>query len=94
MHRTPRQAPYGASPGVPGSDGGGGKLIRVGALLAIVVGCKFGSMAVFCEMEEFTRCDGSPDKGSSPSSPVHGANRRHWPQNMQVRPGKIVALGG
>ena len=28
--------PYGASPGVPGSDGGGGRLIRVGALVVIV----------------------------------------------------------
>jgi hypothetical protein len=28
--------PYGASPGVSRSDGGGGRLIRVGALVAIV----------------------------------------------------------
>jgi hypothetical protein len=31
-----RGLPYGASPGVPGSDGGGGRLISVGALLVIV----------------------------------------------------------
>jgi hypothetical protein len=29
--------PYGASPGVSSPDGGGGKLIRVGALVAIVI---------------------------------------------------------
>jgi hypothetical protein len=28
--------PYGASPGVPGSEGGGGRLMRVGALVVIV----------------------------------------------------------
>ena len=28
---------YGASPGVPGSDGGGGRLISVGALVVILM---------------------------------------------------------
>jgi hypothetical protein len=38
---NPHQAhvPYGASVGVPGSDGGGGRLIRVGALVTIVSSC-------------------------------------------------------
>jgi hypothetical protein len=44
--------PYGASPGVPGSEGGGGRLIKVGALVVIVkasivvVGVSFGLDAV------------------------------------------------
>ena len=39
-HTQPRQVhlmPYGASPGVSSPDGGGGRLIRVGALVAIVI---------------------------------------------------------
>jgi hypothetical protein len=44
--------PYGASPGVPGSDGGGGRFMSVGALVVIVNAStvSFGIFLVRCRV--------------------------------------------